>query len=294
MVENNLKDIRLVIGCTTSGFTDSKKTAEEVIDICKFSGFYGIEGYDEGFFANKSLTELQKMGELFKSAGLSIDTFHLPYKDQIMDNIASLYETDRRRVEEKMKQWIEKAAASGSTIGILHPTSSKDYNVDIEGVDRFYAQAGKTLQNLLKFGEQFNFRIALENMLPHSGGHFGSRNEHLLKLYEENRHPNLGFCLDTGHSLIANGPKAMSTYDAMKKHLIAFHLQDDAGDKDSHLQPGKGNYFWKELFTQLNQTGFTGNVCVEAPPFTFGPNYSKEAWKKMFAELNELVEKSLQ
>lgn len=292
-MENKLKKLRLVIGCTTSGFTDSKKTVDEIIEICKFSGFYGIEGYDEGIFANKSLTELQKIGEKFLSAGLSIDTFHLPYKNQIMDDIASLYETDRRKVEDKMKLWIEKAVYSGSTIGILHPTSSKDYNVDIEGVDRYYAQAGKTLRNLLKFCEQFNFKIALENMLPYTGGHFGSRNEHLIKLYEENRHPNLGFCLDTGHSLVAHGKDAMSTYESMKEHLIAFHLQDDAGDKDSHLQPGKGNYFWKELFSSLNITGFDGNVCVEAPPFTFGPNYSKEAWKKMFTELQDLISLSL-
>ncbi|MBR4159869.1 MAG: sugar phosphate isomerase/epimerase, partial [Spirochaetia bacterium] len=122
----------------------------------------------------------------------------------------------------------------------------------------------------------------------------GCKNEHMTRLYEENKHPNLGFCLDTGHSLVAHGPNAMSCYEAMKDHLIAFHMQDNAGDKDSHLQPGKGNYFWKELFTRLNKTGFNGNVCVEAPPFTFGPNYSKEAWKKMFTELNKLVENSLQ
>ena len=294
-MENKLKDLHFVIGCTTSGFTDSRKTADEIIEICRYSGFYGIEGYDEGIFAGKTLAELQKLGEQFKAAGLSIDTFHLPYKDQVLDNISSFYEVDRRKVVDKMKCWIEKAAACGSTIGILHPTASKDYDVDVEGVDHFYTQASKTLQELLKFSEQFNFNIALENMLPHpSRGHFGSRNEHMAKLYEENRHPNLGFCLDTGHSLVSHGPDAMSMYETLKSHLIAFHMQDNGGDKDSHLQPGKGNYFWKELFTDLNRTGFKRNVCVEAPPFTYGPDYSKDAWKKMFAELKDLVSISLE
>ncbi len=293
-MENNLKNLRFVIAYNTSGMIDSGKSVEEVIDICCYSGFYGIEADNDGFFQGKSLTELQKIGEQFKAAGLSIDTFHLPYKDRVLDDIATLYEVDRRKMLDNMKGWIEKAAALGSHIGILHPTTRKGYNVDIEGLDRICAQAGRTLQELLKFSEQFDFKIALENMLPYSGGRLGCKNEHMIKLYEENKHPNLGFCLDTGHSLVAHGPNAMSAYEAMKDHLIAFHMQDNAGDKDSHLQPGKGNYFWKELFTRLNKTGFKGNVCVEAPPFTFGPNYSKNAWKKMFTELNELVEKSFQ
>ena len=292
-MKNNLTGLRFVIAYNTSGLVGAKKSVEEIIDICKYSGFYGLEGDDEGIFAGKYVDELAKMGEKFKAAGLSIGTFHLPYKDPVLDDIATLYEVDRRKMVDKMKYWMERAVAVGSTIGILHPTTRKGYNVDIEGLDRICAQAGKTLQELLKFGEQFNFKIALENMLPYSGGRLGCKNEHMIKLYQENKHPNLGFCLDTGHSLVAHGPDAMSCYEAMKDHLIAFHMQDNAGDKDSHLQPGKGNYFWKELFTALNRTGFEGNVCVEAPPFTFGPNYSKEAWKKMFTELNELVDKSL-
>ncbi|MCQ2603552.1 MAG: sugar phosphate isomerase/epimerase [Spirochaetia bacterium] len=292
-MKNNIQNLRFVIAYNTSGFAGSKKSVEEIIDICKASGFYGLEGDSTGIFLNKSLTELQKMGEQFKAAGLSINTFHLPYKDPVLDDIATLYETDRIKVEDRMKSWMEKAVAVGSTIGIVHPTTRKGFNVDIEGLDRICGQANKTIQTMLRFGEQFGFKIALENMLPYTGGRLGCKNEHMLKLYEENKHPNLGFCLDTGHSLVAHGVNAMSAYFAMKDHLIAFHLADNGGDRDSHLQPGKGNYFWKEFFTELNKEGFTGNVCVETPPFAFGPDYSKEAWVKMFAELNELVNKSL-
>lgn len=292
-MKNNIQNLRFVIAYNTSGFAGAKKSVEEIIDICKASGFYGLEGDSTGIFLNKSLPELQKMGEQFKAAGLSINTFHLPYKDPVLDDIATLYETDRIKVEDRMKSWMEKAVAVGSTIGIVHPTTRKGFNVDIEGLDRICGQANKTIQAMLKFGEQFGFKIALENMLPYTGGRLGCKNEHMLKLYEENKHPNLGFCLDTGHSLVAHGTNAMSAYFAMKDHLIAFHLADNGGDRDSHLQPGKGNYFWKEFFTDLNKKGFEGNVCVETPPFTFGPDYSKEAWVKMFAELNELVNKSL-
>lgn len=284
--------LRFVIAYNTSGFIGTKKSVEEIIDICKASGFYGLEGDPEGIF-NRSLSELTKLGETFKSAGLSLETFHLPYKDPVLDDIATLYETDRRKVEDRMKEWIEKSAAAGSRIGVIHPTTRKGYNVDIEGLERICLQADKTIQTMLKFGEQFGYKIALENMLPYSGGRLGCRNEHMLRLYENNKHPNLGFYLDTGHSLVAHGKDAMGAYHAMKEHLFGFHLADNGGDRDSHLQPGKGNYCWGDFFREVEKLDFRGNVCVEAPPFALGPDYSKEAWIKMFAELNELVEKSL-
>ena len=298
-MENNINNLHFVPSYD-EGFLAAKKSPAEIIDICKKSGFYGIEGASEVGIFNGSLEELTRIGESFKDAGLSIGTFHLPYDKPVLDDIAALYECDRTRVVERMKYWIERAVACGAKIGIVHPTSRrkcngiKCYDVEIEGLDRICGQASKTLQELLKFGEQFDFKIALENMTPYTGGRLGSRNEHMIKLYEDNKHPNLGFCMDTGHALMSYGKDVMSAYYAMEEHLIAFHLADNGGDRDSHLQPGKGNFPWGDFFKALNKRGFTGNVCVETPPFDIGPDYSTEAWCKMFRELNELVEKSLE
>ena len=280
------------------GFLLSKKSPDEIIGICKKAGFYGIEGAAEKGIFNGSLSELAEIGEAFKKAGLSIGTFHLPYDHPVLDDIAALYECDRTRVVERMKYWIERAAACGATIGIVHPTSRRKcngiscYDVEKEGLDRICGQAGKTIQELLKFGEQFGFKIALENMTPYTGGRLGSRIEHLLKLYNDNAHPNLGFCLDTGHALMAYGKDVMKVYYALEEHLIAFHLADNGGDRDSHLLPSKGNFPWGDFFRALEKRGFDGNVCVETPPFDIGPNYSEEAWCNMSKELKELVKKS--
>ena len=46
--------------------------------------------------------------------------------------------------------------------------------------------------------------VALENMLPgEDGGRLGSRPEHFERFARAFDHPNLGFCLDTGHALVA-------------------------------------------------------------------------------------------
>lgn len=147
----------------------------------------------------------------------------------------------------------------------------------------------RDLEALLKHGEQYGFRLAVENMLPASGGRLGCDIDHLEKIRARHDHPHLGFCLDTGHALVSSGERAMEVFHCMKDRLIAFHLDDNAGDRDSHLAPGHGRFFWRELFDELAGMTFTNTLCVEAPPFAYGPDYSVEAWKRMHEEVSALA-----
>ena len=287
--ETDRNNYKFTIAAAPAKFEAAGKTTEQIIDICRKSGSSGLEG-NTLLFEGKTISELEKTGREFRNAGLIIQTFHLPYQDPVKDDIAALYETDRMKAETNIKRWIEKASALGAEIGIIHPTSRKGYDVNIEGIDRINLQADKTIQSLLKFSEQFNFKIALENMLPYSGGRFGCEIIHMTELFKRNKHKNLGFCMDTGHALVASGEKAMDVFHAFKDHLIALHLADNGGDRDSHLAPGHGNFFWKDFFSELGKINFQNTVCIEAPPFSFGPDYSVESWKKMINDTKKLAE----
>lgn len=278
---------RFTIALIQSAFFETGKNLDEVIKICLNSGFSGLEGWLP-FFEDKTEKELMGIEEKFKKAGLQIETFHLPHKNTAFNDIAALYETDRRRVEDIMKRWIDTAATLGSTIGILHPTTLKGYQVEIEGPERLLSQLGKTLENLLRYSEQYNFHIALENMLPSLGDRLGSSISHFEEILHRHDHPNLGFCLDTGHAHVSHGADAMEMFHFMKDRLIAFHLNDNAGDRDSHLAPGHGRFPWKDFFMELERINFKHTICVEAPPFDFGPDYSLDAWKNFHLELHEL------
>ena len=280
---------KFTISSVNTPFHVIGKTYEEIIQICKESGFVGIEGCPS-LFNNLSENELQQTVRLFRDAGVSIETFHLPHKDPLKDDFATLYEVDRRKVEDNMKKSIDLAAKLGSTIGIAHPTTRKDYNTNIEGIDRLLGQMGKTLEALLRHGEQYNFKIAVENMLPYTGERLGCKVEHLEKILRQHDHPNLGFCFDTGHALVSAGEGAMELFRFMKDRVIAFHLDDNAGDRDSHLAPGRGRFFWKEFFGELSRMNFENTICVEAPPFTYGPDYSIEAWRGLHEEMRTLAE----
>ncbi len=82
----------------------------------------------------------------------------------------------------------------------------------------------------------------------------------------------------------------MELFRFMKDRVIAFHLDDNAGDRDSHLAPGRGRFFWKEFFGELSRMNFENTICVEAPPFDYGPDYSIEAWRSLHEELCLLTE----
>jgi len=285
----NIKGFTITSGFYFSAASEleiTEKNFAELINTCIKTGFVGIEA-SPPVFEKKSAQELERVGKLFKDAGLVIDTYHLPWSDPLKNDIATLYEADRKKVTDLMKKSVDKAVILGSSIGIIHP-SSKRFITEEEGIDRIMLQVEKTLEAVLRHCEQYKFKIAVENMLTTSEDRFGCKIKHLEEIIKRCDHPLLGFCLDTGHALISYAEKAMDVFHFMKDKLIAFHLADNAGDRDSHLAPGHGNFFWKEFFTELEKIDYHGAMCVETPPFSYGPKYSTEAWQTMRKELKQL------
>ncbi len=276
---------------STVGSLFAGKTHEEIQEICLFAGLAGIEAHME-LFREETEAELEAVGAQYRKAGLQIDSFHLPFTAE--DDIASFYETSRQEAVEKVRQWMERAALLGARVGIQHPTTNR-LNVDVEGLDPYFRQLDKSLKVLLPVAEQLGFHIALENLPPgERGGRFSSRPEHFSRISAEFAHSNLGFCLDTGHALIAGGPERADEFFAvMAPHMVAFHMSDTAGDRDSHLAPGRGLVDWNRVFRRAAEMGYGHSMCIETPPFAHGPDYSPQAWKQMVEEADALVEEAV-
>ena len=273
----------------TGGFI--AKPHDEVIALCREAGLSGIEGAP-GQFEHFRDAELEAVGNRYREAGVGIDTFHLP----MPPDLASFYETDRRQAVETIRTWIERSAMLGATVGIQHPSSSRR-SVEVEDLDLCMRQLGRSLETLLPVAEALNYTIALENMLPGpEGPRCGARPEHFARFIREFAHPHLGFCLDTGHALVAAGPDHADDFHAvMAPHMAAYHLADNAGDRDSHLAPGHGRVDWTRVFRRAAEIGFQGCMCIETPPFAPGPNgsYGTAAWREMVVDTDRLVEAAL-
>ncbi len=274
---------------TTTGYTFVGKSPEEIRDICLAAGLSGIEGAPP-LLEHKSDAEVEAYRRTFEDAGLRITTFHLPFG--AADDIASFYYTQREAAVETMLYWMGRAALVGATVGIQHPTTT-GYDVAKEGLERYLGHIGKSLDVLMPAAESLGFTIAIENMLPRDGGRFCSEPEHFTQIIERFDHPNLGFCLDTGHALCALGDRAREVQHVMGRRMAAYHLADNAGDRDSHLAPGHGRVDWRTVFRQAVDLGYGGTMCIETPPFAAGPNYSVEAWKAMVDDTDQLAKDAL-
>ncbi|MCK4515838.1 MAG: sugar phosphate isomerase/epimerase [Spirochaetaceae bacterium] len=271
---------------TVTGYSFTGKPVEEIRDICLAAKLSGIEGTPP-LFQDMSDVEVESFRRIFEDAGLRIPTFHLPFS--AADDIASFYNTQREAAVATMEQWMRRAALVGARIGIQHPTTTA-YDVAREGLERYLDHIGRSFETLLSIAEELNFTIAIENMLPHNGGRFCSVPEHISGIIEQFDHPNLGFCLDTGHALISLADNAPEMQDAMGSKLVAYHLADNAGDRDSHLAPGHGRVDWSTVFRKATEANYSGAMCIETPPFSAGPNYSVEAWKGMVEDCRRLAE----
>jgi sugar phosphate isomerase/epimerase len=80
---------------------------------------------------------------------------------------------------------------------------------------------------------------------------------------------------------------------AMGPRLAGFHLADNAGDRDSHLAPGRGLVDWGRVFRGAAGLGFAGSMCIETPPFAQGPEYRPEAWRELVAQTDRLARQAL-
>ena len=278
---------------STTGYNFVGMPHDEIIATCTAAGLSGIEGAAE-LFPDETDAELEQIARRYRDAGLGIGSYHLPFKPD--DDIVCLYETTRRAAVDTMISHMERAAALGARVVIQHPSTNR-FNVDLEGFDNYLRRLGRSLEALLPRAASLGLVIAIENMLPGADGpRVGSRPEHLSAIGERFADPNLGFCLDTGHALVAGGPDdAGEFFRSMAPMLAAFHLADNAGDRDSHLAPGRGLVDWDAIFAGMAAIGYAHPACIETPPFAHrrDGSFSRDAWKKLVAETQALADHAL-
>jgi len=278
---------------STTGYTFIGKTTDVVIEVCTTAGLSGIEGVDQ-LFSALTEGELDRTRAEYATAGLSVDSFHLPFERD--HDIAAFYETTRRGAVETMIRHMEVAAAIGARVVIQHPSTSS-FNLDADGLDAYLLRLDRSFSELLPRAQVLGLTIAVENMLPgYDGPRLGSSPDHITAFAKRFGHPNLGFCLDTGHALVAGGPERAHEFaDAMGTSLAAFHLADNAGDRDSHLAPGRGLVDFAAVFRGAAGIGYAHPMCIEAPPFAHlaGGSFPLAAWQALVAETRAIAERAV-
>jgi protein FrlC len=83
-----------------------------------------------------------------------------------------------------------------------------------------------------------------------------------LRMIDEVKSNNLGILLDTGHVNV-NREEFQDIISHCKDIPFHVHIDDNNGDIDAHLIPGKGNIDFKKLKKELDVINYSGWLSVE-------------------------------
>ena len=83
-----------------------------------------------------------------------------------------------------------------------------------------------------------------------------------LRMISEIGSDKIGICLDTGHVHI-NGEDFTKAVKAAGSYPLHIHIDDNNGESDAHMIPGKGSIDFKPLVAALKDNGYRGCVSAE-------------------------------
>lgn len=190
-------------------------------------------------------------------------TLHAPFIDL---NPGSPDPAVRRLTRHRMEQLLELVPVYRPLSVVCHA------NFD----ERRYGYFKETwLENSLEFWAWMADRVAeydtslmLENV--YEGGP-----QDLRIILEELSHPNVGFCLDTGHTTAFGQSGLEEWIRVLAPFLGQLHLHDNFGGQDDHLAIGKGTIEFNKLFKHLKKSKFP------KPIITLEPHAEKHLWPSL-------------
>ncbi len=227
------------------------------LPIVRDGGFTTIEVCSFPAHLDYHNTEhVRQAAALMDSLGIDANSFHAPFDAKI--DIASLDEEHRKFPVREVIKACDAAAMLRAHYLVLHPGPER---VEKPHPEEWYHRmrcAANSLNEVAVHCRHVGLVLLLENMLPHLM--FGNVSD-LLFLLGAIRETNVGTCLDTGHAFLSKDFRTV--IHKLSGHLRMLHVNDNMGDRDSHLSPGEGAIDWISLFRQLEEWKFHGPLILE-------------------------------
>jgi len=196
------------------------------------------------------------LSQLLKDRGITVYSVHAPYGEKA--DLSSCEENKREKAISSHKEIIRKMQEFECKILVIHPGEKTEKKKAQSRLSIFY----KSLEEILPLALESKITLAIENMPP---GFVGSSAEELRHTIEEFSSPHLRVCFDTGHSHI--GGALENDFDTLQHLIITFHIHDNDGLRDLHLQPPYGTIPWKDFVVQMKHSSFSNPIIMECFPW---------------------------
>lgn len=212
--ENSIKD-RLFLSTMSEKAAGTAVKHGLGLEISEFCTAYNM---DEDFpiWDSKVKSEI---------SGIQRRIFHAPFNELFPSAIEPMVLDVARK---RYAQSFSLAQSYGISRMVIHSGHMPAIYYDVWFVERSVEFWKEYLSN-----KPQDISIMLENVLE-------DHPEPLAEIAERVNDPRLGLCLDIGHANL-NSKRAMGEWiDIMSPYITHVHLHDNHGEKDQHLELGKG------------------------------------------------------
>lgn len=243
------------VGLSTGCFYN--RSILEVLESIRNGGFTLLEICSSRKHLDYHDTEKVKAAAgMLRDLGLEPVSFHAPFADHI-----DITNPDAERREEAVAELL-KACDAAALLGVkhivIHPGPEIDCCPPEEERFQRMEHGAHSLNRVAGHCRGAGLRLQLENMLPHLL--FGKTSDMLYMLGAIEQR-DVGACLDTGHAHLSGD--ISTVIHKLSGHLQMVHANDNRGDSDSHLPPGKGTIDWPSLLRELEEQRFSGTIILE-------------------------------
>jgi len=216
---------------------------EAFLAACREAGVYSVEISLSP--AQYPALDWDSVADMIHKNGIVINSVHLPFSGTV--NIAHLEKANRDATMELDHAVMRSAAAHGTKIAVIHPSSEP-----IRDEDRALAMqySRENLRILADWAQELDMTVAVED-LPRTC--LGRNSGEMLELLSADSR--LRACFDTNHLL--SQPIA-DCVRAIGERIVTLHVSDYDFIDERYLLPGELDIDWAEFMDLLDEIGYAG------------------------------------
>ena len=261
------------LATTTGDFAAYTSSQAEALEHIRKAGFrYADYNFctdyrlQNGVYSKNFKGYIEQIAEQTDRLGLRLIQAHAPMGKPLEDGGALLAAT---------LPCIDACGAWGISNLVVH----SGYTHGLTPAETF-ARNKEFFMPLLERAEQYGIHILVENfnkMRP-DGPYWIDNAPDLLRMIECVDHPLFHAVWDVGHANMQEMPQD-EALRLIGKHVYALHIQDNMGDRDSHLVPFLGSLNLDAVMCGLSDIGYNGYFTFEVGGF-FAPAKSRRPYER--------------
>lgn len=228
----------------------------QIIETLQKAQIHAIEIH-ASFILDKKEKKILELNRALQDRNISIPSVHAPFwEDQ---DLSSPSLTIRKWTINQHIAVMKQMDILKIPVLTIHPGSRLEKETDRRLREEYFR---KSLEIILKTAESLKIKLAVENMLPMRTG---DKIETIREIIDGFSSPFLGVCFDTGHANVTGS--VSKVFQVIKDKVFDFHVHDNDGTKDMHLQPAYGNIDWSEFFGLVEDIKYQRPLMIEALPW---------------------------